>query len=224
VTPKPFAWSISRLSAFELCPRRHNEVDLLKNFTEGPSPERDFGSDLHKALELACAKGQPLPPELRSYQDVVDKVRSLPGDKLFEQRMGITRQFEPCGYFADDIWLRVVSDVLILSEDGTRAAVIDYKSGKIKPDMSQLLLNAAVIFAYYPMVQTVDVAYWWVCKGRKLTKGMYHRVDLPEIWNKFLPRVKVYEKATQEGVFLANPSGICRKWCPVTSCQFHGGT
>lgn len=221
---KPFAWSISRLSAFELCPRRHHEVDLLKTFTEGPSPEKDFGSALHKSLELACSSLTPLPPGMTVYQDVVDKVRSLPGDKLYEQRMGINRSFEPTGFFADDVWLRVISDVLVLSEDGLRAAVIDYKSGKIKSDMAQLLLNAAVVFATYPTVQAVDVAYWWVCKGRKLTRATYYRVDLPEIWNKFLPRVKVYEQAVLAGEFPANPSGICKRWCPVTSCQFHGGT
>jgi hypothetical protein len=221
---KPFAWSISRLSAYELCPKRHHEVDLKKTFEETPGPEREFGTRVHKALEEACRDGKPLPPDLRPYQDIVDKVLGLPGHKTYEQRMGIDRHFQPCGFFDPEVWLRVVADVLVVSFDGDRAAVVDYKTGKIKPDMSQLKLNAAVIFATYPRVFHVDVAYWWVAQGKKLTRATYSRVDdLASIWNEFLNRVNAYESAYVEDRFPATPSGICKRWCPVRTCEFHGG-
>jgi hypothetical protein len=218
---KPFAWSISRLGSFETCPRRHHEVDLLKNFAEGPNAQRDFGGDLHKALEEACRDNVPLPPHFEGYQWVVDKILALPGAKKFEQKWGIDRNFGQVGFFDNACWLRVVIDVFI--RVGDRAAVVDYKTGKVKEDMSQLLLNAAVIFAYFPQVNTVDVAYWWICQKRKVTRGTYHRADLPQIWNKFLPRAKAYEDAYTKGEFFANPSGLCKRYCPVTTCQFHGG-
>jgi hypothetical protein len=218
--PNDFKWSHSRLAAFESCPRKHNECDLAKNYVEPPSVQMTFGSDVHKALELHCRDGVPLPSEHASYQDVADTIKALPGIKFYEQKLALRRDFSPCGFFADGVWFRCVVDVLVTDDD--RALIVDYKTGKIKDDFSQLQLNAAAIFAHNPHINKIGAAFWWIAKGKKLTKASYVRADLPAIWGKFLPKVQTYEKAVREQRFLPNPSGLCKNWCPVKSCQFCG--
>lgn len=219
------SWSHSRLQSFETCPKRHNEVDKLALYTEGPNAARDYGSEVHSGLEHRCRSGVPLPPALESYEDIALKIDAIPGRKLFEQQLAINKVYQPTEYFADDVWLRVVIDVLVISEtEPTVAAAIDYKTGKRKDDFSQLQLNAAVIFAHYPQIFTVETCYWWICtKGRPVAKRTFTRHgDLASIWNKFLPKVKAYENALANNVFPPRPSGLCKKYCPVVTCPFHG--
>lgn len=222
---KSFAWSHSRLSGYELCPKRHKLVDLDKKYDEGPKPAMEFGSDLHKALEEYTRDGTPMPPDMKPYKHIGDKVRALPGDKLYECKLALSPEFEPVSFFARNVWFRCVVDVLVLDSAyrPKRGAAVDYKTGKIKNDPAQLMLNAAAIFAHYPTVETVDTRYWWLTKGETFTSRTYLRAELPEIWNKFLPRAKRYQQAVETGKFPANPGGLCRKWCPVTECEFHGG-
>jgi hypothetical protein len=218
------AWSHSRLQAFDTCPKRHLEVDRLVNYPEGPNAQRDFGSELHAALEHYCRSDVPFPPGLDGYQEIGDKVRAIPGEKLFEQKLAIDQHYQPCDFRGPDAWLRVVIDVLVLDWAAQVAAVIDYKTGKRKDDFSQLQLNAAVIFAHYPDIFTVEATYWWLCiKGKPIDRRTYTKHgDLAAIWNKFLPKVKAYENAVQTEVFLPKPSGLCKNYCPVLSCPFHG--
>lgn len=219
---REISWSHSRLQAFETCPRRHHEVDILKNFVEGDNEKRDYGSDVHFALEMRCRHDKELEPEYAHFQPVADAVLALPGEKHFEERLAIDRNFQPCGYLDDPkTWLRVVVDVLIIN--GERAGALDYKTGKRKADFSQLQLNAAVVFAHYPHINSVTATYWWIgTKGRPTDTRTYERVDLPDIWTKFLPKVRNYQKACGTQDFPPRPSGLCKNYCPVTTCPFHG--
>ncbi len=220
---KAFAWSHSRLRAFETCPARHKAIDIDKLFAdEGEAAAA--GKATHTALEFACRDKVPLPPEEKRYQGVVDKVNALPGFKFYEQKLAINACFSPVTYFAPDVWLRVVVDLLVLDRyaDPTRGAAVDYKTGKPKADYDQLELNAAVLLATYPTMQTVELAYWWIAYGGGTMKKKVAREDLSAIWTKFMPRVRAYEKARADGVFYPKPSGLCKKHCPVDTCQYYG--
>jgi hypothetical protein len=219
--PAGFNWSPSSLSSFETCGRRHHEVKVLKNFPDPPGPAAQYGTDVHKSLEEYCRDGVPIPAAHRQYQGYADILLALPGRKFYEQKVGIRKDFSPCGFFDADVWHRCVIDMLIL--DGERAACIDHKTGKVKHDLTQLNLNAAVVFAHHPEVQTVSLAYAWIAQGRKFTRHKVDRRDLPDLWARLLPRVNALERAFETGRWLPNPSGLCRRYCPVTTCQFHGG-
>lgn len=217
---KPFAWSFSRLSAFETCPLRHKEVDLLKNYSD-ENPAGTEGQNIHKALENYCRDGEPLPAKYARFRDVGDRVRALPAErKLYEQKLAVTERFEPCGFFDKGVWYRCVVDVLML--DAPRAAALDYKTGKIKNNHDQLTLNAACIFAHHPEIEVVDTRYWWIAYGGGFTKKRFTRSALGEMWSEFLPRVRAYRKAVEEDRFLPKPSGLCKRYCPVETCAHHG--
>jgi len=56
--PKPFAWSYSKLKNFEVCPKRHYNVDVIKSFKEEEGEALVWGNMVHKALADRCVVGK----------------------------------------------------------------------------------------------------------------------------------------------------------------------
>src|SRR4249920_533800 len=136
--PKSFSWSFSRLKAYEDCPRRYHETQVKKDESGGPLwPEEPsailmFGDAVHKAMALALRTGQPLPTKYKQFQQWVDKVQRTEGELLVEDecQWAITREMQPCAWFAKNVWLRTVADAVKIDADGDVALVVDWKTGK----------------------------------------------------------------------------------------------
>lgn len=213
------AWSYSALTSYETCPRRHFATRIEKSIVEPETEELRWGNRVHKAIEKAIQRGEPLPAELSSMQSVVDKVISAPGITYGEQQFALNRDFEPVGWWDKTTWVRVIIDVMKVRGDW--AFVGDWKTGKVKDDSDQLELFAAVAFHQQPALQRVHTAFVWL-KERRLTPARFTRADLPKIWAKFLPRVQRYDYAHEHDRWEPKPSGLCKRHCPVTTCEFHG--
>jgi hypothetical protein len=221
-TTKPFTWSYSKLKNYRNCPKKHFEVDLAKNFKEEEGEALVVGNQVHKAMELRVSKGTPLPPALAHFEPEAAKVVAhMPAGTilLVEQKAAFTRDFRSCGYFDKDCWYRAKCDVVKVC--GPIAAAIDWKTGKIVEDSEQLALMAAWVFSAYPAVQQVATKYVWLGNNAE-TKHTFTRADMVLLWNHLLPEVNAYEQACATSTFPAKPSGLCRSWCPVTSCAYHG--
>ena len=66
---KPFAWSFSRLKNFEVCPKRHYEIDLAKNIKEPLGEQLQWGNYVHDSLAERCGKDRkPLPADMQMYE------------------------------------------------------------------------------------------------------------------------------------------------------------
>jgi len=157
---KPFSWSYSRIKNFETCPKRYYEVDVAKNVQEEDSDQLAFGNKLHSAFAAYLSKGTPLPPDLITYQEDVDRVAGMNGTMLVEQKLAITKDFGPCDYFARNAWFRAQGDVLRIA--GRVAYCGDWKTGKVKEDSVQLALVAACVFAHHPAVLAVKTEFIWM--------------------------------------------------------------
>lgn len=216
---KPFTWSFSGLGAYETCALRWSEVNLLKHFQDTPGPEMIWGNRVHKALAETLDKGVPLPDEMLLYQKWVDKVKLLPGKLYVEQKYAIDANFQPCAYFASNVWYRGIGDVVKISK--TRAAILDWKTGKIKVDSVQLLLMAQCIFSHFPEVEKVHTGFVWL-KDDCTTPEEFTRADVAGGWVGLLERVASMKHAYENQDFPPKPSGLCKKHCPVTTCKYHG--
>ena len=108
--------------------------------------------------------------------------------------------------------------------NGKRGTIWDWKTGKVKPDSSQLKLFAGITFALHPEVEKISTGFLWLAYDRN-TIAEFKRSDVPDIWNEFLPRVLRLENAYTKDKWEAKPSGLCRAWCPVGKnlCDFCGG-
>lgn len=215
---KPFTWSFSRLKNFETCPKKHYEVDIQKNFSEGESEQLKWGNQVHAAM-AAALQGAPLPPEMASYQKWIDVVLAGPGKLLVEQKYAITRDFQPTAYFAPNVWYRGIGDVVRI--DGPVGLVLDWKTGAIKIDSVQLMLMAQCIFTHYPQLQRVRSEYVWLQEDAS-TPEVYSREDLADGWIGLMDRVSTLEDAAKTLSYPPKPSGLCKKWCPVKSCPYWG--
>jgi hypothetical protein len=230
---KEWSWSYSKLKNYRVCPKRHYEVDVQKNFTED-SEQLTWGNSVHKSLAAAVlhAKGiqstgsgrdkvtaAPLPDTMVAYQKWVDVVAASPGTLYVEQKYAITRTFQKTGWFAADVWYRGIADLLSLYQD--TATALDWKTGKVAHESEQLMLMASCIFVHHPEINTVKTRFMWL-KEDCTTRDEFHRADIMKDWTPLLPELAGMEKAYQTLTFPPKPNAYCRRWCPVTSCPYHG--
>jgi len=217
--PKPFAWSFSKLKNYETCPLKYQQVDLLKAFREAPSKELKWGDEVHHAIAAALLNKMALPKEMQAYQPWLDKVNTIPGDLYVEQKYAINKDFKPTGYFDGDVWFRGIGDAVKIIRD--RGVIVDWKTGAIKADSVQLMLMAQCLFSHFPQLVEVYTMYVWLKEDTK-TVEIFTRQDLADGWLGLFDRVNTLENATKTNNFPPKPSGLCKRHCPVASCQFHG--
>lgn len=210
-------WSYSSLSTFLQCPRRFDLVRNKKVVKDQPTEATIWGSRVHEALELRIKDGTPMPPGLERFESVAQELESWSDDWVTEEKFGLTENLEPTDFFGKDVWCRGVLDVYTVK--GKRAFVADYKTGKMRPDLSQLKLFAAAIFHKYPHVDRIKTAFIWLNHDSKTIED-FTREDLGFIWKYFLPQLRRLEIAYEKDVWPPNPSPLCG-WCPVglTHCE-----
>lgn len=221
---KPFAWSFSRLKNFEVCPKRHYEIDLAKNFKEAGGAALDWGNRVHDVLAARCGKDRaPLPPDFVMYEPWAVKVlgNSPPENVFVEQGLALTKDFTPTGNFDSDVWLRVKCDLYRVV--GDVALAVDWKTGKILEDSVQLALTAACILAKHPEVKAVRSSYVWLKEDAESSE-VFYREDIPTIWRSIWHRIEAMETAFRMTNYPATPSGICARFCAVKSCPHNGNT
>ncbi len=214
-------WSYSSVTAFETCPRRFKLTRLTKEVTEPQTEATIHGNEVHKALEKHLTGEQHLPQKYAQYLPLVEKVKAKPGKRLVEFKFALTKSFKPTEFFAKDAWCRGVIDAGVVNEK--TAVVLDWKTGKPKPDHDQLKLFAGATLAMYPYLETVRTGYVWLAHN-KIDSCQFSRDDTAEIWQAFLPRIQRMTRAAEKDDFPPKPSGLCTKWCPVTNdkCEFSG--
>lgn len=220
---KPFAWSWSALDSYESCPRRHHLVKVIKAFPEVQNAQMVAGQKFHKAMELRVERDKSLPADMKQYEPIVARLlRAGEGGTIqAERKIGLTKDFQPCEYFAKDVWLRTVVDCQI--DKGQNAMVLDWKTGKKKTDgYDQLALTAAVKFAVNPELEKVITAYVWFQDPDPITSETFVREDVPGIWKNLLPRVAKIEQSLATNIWPAKQSGLCRAHCPCINCEFNG--
>lgn len=216
---KEWAWSYSKLKNYEQCPKRMYEVDVQKNFQDGGGEALLWGNKVHEVLAAALSKGTPLPPEMAAYEYWVDRVRRGTGELQVEQKYAITRDFAPTTYFANNVWYRGIGDVIRLNDEV--ALILDWKTGKILEDPVQLMLMAQCLFSHYPKLKAVRSSYVWL-KDDCETPELFTREEVAEQWVDLLPRVQAMEQSFINMNFPPKPGRLCKNWCPVSSCPFHG--
>lgn len=219
---KAFAWSFSRLKAFEDCPRRYDETAVKKAWGEEESDQLIKGDLIHKAMATALRNNSPLPLEYRIYQEWVDKVARTKGELLVEDQCqwAITNEFKPTPWFAKNVWLRAVADAVKI--DTEVALVVDWKTGKSSNgDPVQLTLTSLMMLLHFPTLQCVRSDFIWLQEDHQTTQVVY-REEAADHWAEIMPRAAKLQKATEKDSFPPTPGRFCKKWCPVKSCEHNG--
>jgi hypothetical protein len=216
---KPLAWSYSGLSQFVNCPRQFEAVRVSKTVKDSQGDAQVWGEWVHKQFEDRQRDGTPLPAELAMHEGYMQQLQALPGVHLCEQKVALNMQMQPCDFFAKNVWNRGVIDFVAIHNHV--AVIVDFKTGKVKPDLKQLALFALFMFHTYPQVTFCRTRYYWT-QTQKETEEEFLRGRIPEIWKKFIPDLKQYNEAFKTGVWQPRQSGLCKAHCPVEECEFNG--
>lgn len=211
------AWSYSSIKTFDQCPKKYFHLKVAKDIKDEPGEAADYGTAVHLAAEEYIRDGKPIPDKFAYIRPVVERLEALPGEKHAELKLGLTRDFEPCGFFDKDVWWRGIADLLVI--DGHRAWCVDYKTGKSAryADTKQLDLLAGAVFSHFPHVMTIKSSLIFVVSGELVAKKhiITERSEYLSVFNDELARL---DAAMENGVWNAKSSGLC-PWCPVTSCE-----
>jgi PD-(D/E)XK nuclease superfamily len=223
--PKPFAWSYSRLKAFEDCSRRYHETQILKNYTDKTS-DQAWGDAVHAAMAHALRTGTDLPTKFyNTCQKWIDLVRDTEGELLIEDdcQWAVNRELKPVPWFAKDVWLRCIADAVKLDlKPPAVALVVDWKAGKSSNvDPIQLTLTSLMMFLQFPKLLCVKANFVWLKEDYQTTQTIY-RNEAADHWALLMPRVERLRQATLKENFPPIPGRLCKNWCPVSSCEFHG--
>jgi hypothetical protein len=225
--PKAFAWSFSAVDNFLTCGRKYYHQNIAKDVTDDTT-FRNEGQKIHDILKRRIADKEPLPSHLQHWERWIKELGDI--DVHAEQKIAITEDFLPCGFFdrKRKVWCRAVIDVLKL--DGPHAVVWDWKTGKIKPDTDQLMLCSTAVFAHHPEVKVIDAGLIFLKQdtGPHIPRNnctheiRVTRADLPPFWQKYIHKVNALERAVRTNEWNPVPSGLCRNHCPVYSCPHNG--
>jgi len=211
------ALSYSRLSTFEQCQAKFDYLYVSKTVKDQGNEVSAYGNRVHEVLELYGKDEltEPLGLEakqtLQKWGGLVDKIKSKPGEKYYEYQMAIDIKRAPTGWYDGDAYFRSIADVLVV--DGDTAYCLDYKTGKVKDNPTQLQLFAAMVFAHFPEVNTVKTSFIWL-KFDKVDNTTYKRSHLEALWNGLQPRLDMVKEVVDLGYFKTKPSGLC-PWCPA---------
>jgi CRISPR/Cas system-associated exonuclease Cas4 (RecB family) len=212
--------SFSILKDFEQCPRKYYEIKVLRNYPSDKTEAILYGERLHRACEEYIRDNIPLSEEFRFLHDTLEGIKAIEGAKFCELKMSVDKDLKPCGF--KDSWCRGMADIVIVNHEKKQAFVGDYKSGNNKyPDTDQLELMALMLWALYPDLEVVKGALFFVTKGTMSPKTIY-KDDVEVLWNKYKERDSIRAAAHATGVFNPKQSGLCRRHCPVLSCELNG--
>lgn len=212
-------WSYSTLTAYETCPLKYYASKVSKEFPEKQTEATLWGNRVHNALEHRIKDKTKLPEGMEQWEPLAEMFCGHPANTMVftEKRYALNDKFRPTDW--DSAWVRGILDVGLVK--GEKAKVYDWKTGKVKPDSTQLMLFAAFVLHSHRQVNKVKTGFIWLADG-SITEAKYDRDGLPAIWEEFLPRVKRWENAYANDKWEPKPSGLCGKWCPNLKCNFNG--
>ncbi len=215
-----FTWSYSVLKNFETCPRRYFAYNVARDVSEPESDAIKQGHAVHAAFSARVTEGTSLPLGMGMHESMLAKLADAPGEIHTERKLGLSSSFAPTSFNGKGIWFRIVLDYVNIRPDGN-ATVIDYKTGRPDTDMTQLELSAATLFAHDRKIQRVKTALVFTAH-EQIEQAEFVRAQTTEIWSGILPRVNKVVQARQKQDYPPKPGGLCRRYCAVASCPFHG--
>ena len=174
-----------------------------------------WGNKVHTAFEQRIAWGKPLPLDMAQWEPFATP---LDGRSVkVEQKLGLTAEGKPCGFFDQSVRFRVKIDAALVN--GANAYMVDWKTGSSKyEDPFELEIGAMHLHALHPTLTKIVGQYAWLKENRL---GQPH--DLSETnrtWDKVNKLLVRMEAAKKSGDWPKRESPLCA-WCDVLSCEYN---
>jgi hypothetical protein len=215
-------WSFSGLKTFKTCPKKFYHLKVVRDVVEPEGEMAIYGKVAHEAAELYIRDGTPIPAKFKFMQSILDAVCRIKGTKHCEFEMALTADLQPTDFTDPAAWVRGICDLLVVDPESSTARVLDYKFGKSRyADTGQLELMALMVFKYFPHVTKVKAGLLFVVED-KFIKAEYSKALQHTYWEKWMADTTMLEAAHRTNVWNPKPSGLCKQYCYVTSCNHCG--
>ncbi len=224
MTSEAYPWSYSSLKLFQQCPKKYFHLRVAKDYKEPEGEHLRYGNEFHKAAEKFMERNEVLPAKFNFALPALEQLKTIPGKKYCELKLGLTEDLEPCGFFhREKVWWRGAVDLLIINEETGVARLIDYKTGANTKyaETDQLQLLSLAVFKQFPQVKVIKGGLLYVvCNA--FIKDTYTVERAPEMWESWIAQYRQMERAHAVEVWNPNPSGLCKNFCVVSECQHNG--
>ncbi len=222
---KAARWSFTGLKQAETCLRQFHQVRVLKNYPyEATSDEAVWGRYVHKAFEDRQATRTELPQDLSQHEQFMQRLEGWDGFFFTEQKIALDRQLKPVNFFGGDrVWWSGIIDYTKIHNEEHRGRIVDYKTGKRRPEPDQLIQNALWGFAQYPEINIFDCMFYWTQEAhleeKAIDRYVYSRDQIPELWSRFVSSLGRLFEAYKTDTWPAKPGPLCYGWCPHMRCE-----
>ncbi len=209
-------WSFSNLRDAENCLRQYHHKHVLRDvpFEETDAPR--WGNSVHSAMETRLKTGAPLVDGFASYETFVPaKTNALRG--LIEFKMGMRQDGTHCDFFDKVVWGRGKLDFALVNHEAHTAAIVDWKTGKLREDPDELEIFALLLKAKYPALQKIAGWYVWL-KEMKMGR-VYDLSDTNGKLANVKHRLSRIALAASTDSWEPRQGPLCG-WCGVKSCEF----
>ena len=222
---KAARWSFTGLKQAETCLRQFHEVRVLKNYPyEATSDEAVWGRYVHKAFEDRQAVRKELPQDLSQHEPFMQRLEGWEGFFFTEQKVALDKQLKPVNFFGGDaVWWSGIIDYTKIHNEEHRGRIVDYKTGKRRPEPDQLIQNVLWGFAEYPEINVFDCMFYWTQEAhleeKAVDRYVYSRDQIPELWSRFVAPLGRLFEAYKTDTWPAKPNGLCHGYCPHVKCE-----
>ena len=214
-------WSFSSLKTFQQCPKKYYHTKVAKDVVEPPTQATLYGSAAHTVAEEYIRDGKPVPEKFAYMRSTLEALEDIPGEKLCEVRLGLTKDLEPCEFNAPNVWWHGIADLVVINRETGVAHSVDYKTSKSAryADVKQLDLVACGLFAKFPEIKRVRSALLFVV-SKEFVKAEHHAEMAKKYIEAPAQDVARIEAALENGVWNPKQGPLC-KFCSVRQCEYN---
>jgi len=214
-------WSFSSLKTFQQCPRKYYHTKVAKDIVEPDTKATMYGKTAHTVAEEFVRDAKPIPETFEYMKATLDTLKDIPGDKLCEVKLGLTKNLEACEFNAPNVWWHGIADLVVINQEKGVAHSVDYKTSKSAryADAKQLDLVACGLFAKFPQIKRVKSALIFIV-SKEFVKKEHHREMMPKYIESPAQDVARIEAALDNGVWNPIQGPLC-KFCAVKYCEYN---
>ena len=222
--------SHTNLSDYEVCPKRYYHKHVAKDCpVEEKSADQLAGIAVHEALKKRVRLHEPLlntdvvfkdskktlTVNYAKYEHICDYLVKQPQMKYTELKLGMTIDGKPCDFFADNVWLRGVAD-LVLSGPAHVAMLLDWKNGKKREEPTELKRQALLLQCQRPDLTRITGMYYWLQDNE--VGQLYDLSDTDNTWRSVQQLRARIAVRFERNEWPADEGPLCA-YCPVSKAQ-----
>lgn len=212
-------YSFSKINTYRTCAWQYRAKYITKEVKFTQSPQALWGVEVHECAEHYINDGKLLTPRfdvLRPYLTALDQIEGI---KRAEVELAIKEDLTPCGFWDADAMLRGKIDVLV--DQGDKAIILDWKTGRAKPqDRDELRCFSVLTFLNKPEIEKTKNTYIWLKKDAPPTIEYWTRDKVSELLEQLQETIQRIEHDTCYDSFKPRKNGLCQSYCDAP-CKFN---